>query len=53
MLVHSQLRHDGAVTVTKTIKVAAGVFAAGHLGELTQHVPFELASILRYTRKRQ
>jgi hypothetical protein len=24
------------------IKVAAGVFAPGHLGELTQHVPFEM-----------
>ena len=34
----------GAVVtaVTKTIRVAAGVFAPGHLGELTQQVPFEL-----------
>ncbi|MBV9382700.1 MAG: transposase [Streptosporangiaceae bacterium] len=30
-------------TITKTITVAAGVFAPGHLGELTQLVPFELA----------
>jgi hypothetical protein len=30
-------------TITKTITVAAGVFAPGHLGELTQIVPFELA----------
>jgi hypothetical protein len=30
------------VTITKTITVAAGVFAPGHLGELTQVVPFEL-----------
>jgi len=30
-------------TLTSTITVAAGVFAAGHLGELTQIVPFELA----------
>ena len=30
-------------TITKTITVAAGVFAPGHLGELTQVVPFELA----------
>ena len=30
-------------TLTKTITVAAGVFAPGHLGELTQIVPFELA----------
>jgi hypothetical protein len=35
---------DAAVTaVTSTITVAAGVFAPGHLGELTQVVPFELA----------
>jgi hypothetical protein len=31
------------VTITKTITVAAGVFAPGHLGELTQILPFELA----------
>ncbi|HUL24210.1 MAG TPA: transposase domain-containing protein [Streptosporangiaceae bacterium] len=30
-------------TITKTITVAAGVFAPGHLGELTRIVPFELA----------
>ena len=30
------------MTITKTITVAAGVFAPGHLGELTQVVPFEL-----------
>jgi hypothetical protein len=30
-------------TITNTIAVAAGVFAPGHLGELTQIVPFELA----------
>lgn len=30
------------VTVTKTIRVAAGVFAPGHVGELTRQVPFEL-----------
>jgi len=29
--------------ISKTITVAAGVFAPGHLGELTQIVPFELA----------
>jgi len=38
-------------TVTKTITVAAGVFAAGHLGELTRQVPFELVdSVLAETR---
>jgi Insertion element 4 transposase N-terminal/Transposase DDE domain len=34
---------SGAVAVlTRTIRVAAGVFAPGHLGELTSIVPFEL-----------
>jgi hypothetical protein len=34
---------DVAVTaITRTITVAAGVFAPGHLGELTRVVPFEL-----------
>jgi hypothetical protein len=28
--------------MTRTIRVAQGVFAPGHLGELTQQVPFEL-----------
>jgi hypothetical protein len=31
------------MTITRTITVAAGVFAPGHLGELTRVVPFELA----------
>ena len=31
------------MTITRTITVAAGVFAPGHLGELTWQVPFELA----------
>ena len=31
------------MTITRTITVAAGVFAPGHLGELTQVIPFELA----------
>jgi hypothetical protein len=30
-------------TITTTITVAAGVFAPGHVGELTRIVPFELA----------
>src|SRR5262249_24971939 len=29
-------------TITRTMRVAAGVFAPGHLGELTPIVPFEL-----------
>ena len=39
------------MTVTRTITVAAGVFAPGHLGELTWQVPFELAdAVLEETR---
>ena len=34
---------SAVTTITTTITVAAGVFAPGHLGELTQIVPFELA----------
>src|SRR5580704_4918835 len=30
------------VTLTRSISVAAGVFAPGHLGALTQVIPFEL-----------
>jgi hypothetical protein len=41
-------------TITTTITVAAGVFAPGHLGELTWQVPFELAdSVLEDTRTRE
>jgi hypothetical protein len=29
------------VTITRAVTVAAGVFAPGHLGELTQCLPFE------------
>jgi len=29
-------------TITRTVTAAAGVFAPGHLGELTRYVPFEL-----------
>ena len=31
------------MSVTTAVTVAAGVFAPGHLGELTRIVPFELA----------
>jgi len=42
------------VTITKTITVAAGVFAPGHLGELTQVIPFELVDgVLADTRAAQ
>ena len=38
-------------TFTRTVTVAAGVFAPGHLGELTQLAPFELVDdILERTR---
>jgi Insertion element 4 transposase N-terminal len=38
-------------TITRTVTVAAGVFAPGHLGELTQYLPFELVDdILEQTR---
>src|SRR2546427_5471808 len=42
------------MTITRTITVAAGVFAPGHLGELTWQVPFELAdAVLEETRRRE
>ncbi len=42
------------MTITRTITVAAGVFAPGHLGELTWQVPFELAdSVLEEARARE
>ena len=41
-------------TITTTITVAAGVFAPGHVGELTWQVPFELAdAVLEETRARE
>jgi hypothetical protein len=37
--------------VSRTIRVADGVYAPGHLGELTQYVPFELVdAVLEETR---
>lgn len=30
------------ITVTRSVTAAAGVYAPGHLGELTQYLPFEL-----------
>ena len=42
---------SATVSFTRTITVAAGVFAPGHLGELTQLAPFELVDdILERTR---
>jgi Insertion element 4 transposase N-terminal/Transposase DDE domain len=38
-------------TITRAVTVAAGVFAPGHLGELTQYLPFELVDdVLEQTR---
>jgi hypothetical protein len=38
-------------TLTRTISLAKGVFAPGHLGELTPHLPFELVDdVLARTR---
>ena len=33
---------SATITITRAVTVAAGVFAPGHLGELTQYLPFEL-----------
>jgi Insertion element 4 transposase N-terminal/Transposase DDE domain len=33
---------SATATVTHVVTVAAGIFAPGHLGELTQYLPFEL-----------
>jgi hypothetical protein len=46
------LRSQSAtITITRAVTVAAGVFAPGHLGELTQYLPFEpVDDILKQTR---
>ena len=33
---------SATVTSTRVVTVAAGAYAPGHLGELTQYLPFEL-----------
>jgi Insertion element 4 transposase N-terminal/Transposase DDE domain len=33
---------SATTTITRAVTVAAGVFAPGHLGELTQYLPFEV-----------
>ncbi|MGW2370699.1 IS4 family transposase [Streptomyces sp. NPDC001667] len=44
-------RQCATAVFSRAIKVAGGVFAPGHLGELTQHVPFELVDdVLTRTR---
>ncbi|MGW3752876.1 transposase domain-containing protein, partial [Streptomyces sp. NPDC005134] len=42
------------ITFTRTSTVAAGVYAPGHLGELTQVIPFELVdAVLEETGRTQ
>ena len=42
---------SATTTLTRAVTVAAGVFAPGHLGELTQYLPFELVDdVLEQTR---
>ncbi|MFE9658400.1 IS4 family transposase [Micromonospora sp. NPDC006431] len=42
------------IAITRTVTVAAGPFAAGHLGELTRLVPFEMVDdVLAATRRTQ
>lgn len=36
------MSQSATTTITRSITVAAGVFAPGHLGELTRYLPFEL-----------
>jgi hypothetical protein len=36
------MSESATVTVTRSVTTAAGVYAPGHLGELTQYLPFEL-----------
>jgi hypothetical protein len=45
---------SAVTTITTTIRVAAGVFAPGHVGELTRVVPFELVeAVLEETGARE
>jgi hypothetical protein len=45
------LSQSATTTITRVVTVAAGVFAPGHLGELTQYLPFELVDdVLEQTR---
>ena len=42
---------SATATITRAVTVAAGVYAPGHLGELTQYLPFELVDdVLEQTR---
>ncbi len=42
---------SATATITRAVTVAAGVYAPGHLGGLTQYLPFELVDdVLEQTR---
>jgi hypothetical protein len=42
---------SATITITRAVTAAGGVFAPGHLGELTQYLPFELVDdVLEQTR---
>jgi hypothetical protein len=42
---------SATATITRAVTAAAGVYAPGHLGELTQYLPFELVDdVLEQTR---
>ena len=42
---------SATTTITHAVTVAEGAFAPGHLGELTQYLPFELVDdVLEQTR---
>ena len=46
-----RLQSPTTITLTRAVTVAAGVFAPGHLGELTRYLPFELVDdVLAQTR---
>ncbi|HEX6759264.1 MAG TPA: IS4 family transposase [Propionibacteriaceae bacterium] len=48
------MSESATVTVTRSVTAAAGVYAPGHLGELTQHLPFELVDdVLSQTKRVQ
>lgn len=47
-------RPCATVTFARTVTVAEGLYAPGHLGELTQQIPFELVDdVLKRTRSQQ
>ena len=48
------MNQSATITVPRLVRVAAGVFAPGHLGELTRYLPFELVDdVLEITRTSQ